>query len=130
MDKAKETLRDVVSYADQVVRDERLRADILAAIGHGAETGDRVRADIDAAGITARLTGDKKLRGKLRATLDDLENAGKRLRPERRHRIRNLALLAIAAGSAAAIAPSVRRRFAHGRVELPKSDSRAVEVPL
>jgi hypothetical protein len=130
MDKAKETLREVVSYADQIVRDERLRADILAAVGHGAETGERVRADIDAAGIKARLTGDKKLRGKLRATLDDLENAGRRLRPERRHRIRNLALVAVAAGSAAAIAPSVRRWFAHRRAELPKSGSMGVEVPV
>ena len=48
MDKAKETLRDVVSYADEVIRDERLRADIRAAVGHGSKAGDRVKKDVNA----------------------------------------------------------------------------------
>jgi len=103
MERAKETLSDVVSCADEIIRDERLRADILAAVGHGAEAGDRVRRDVDAAGIANRLAEDKKLRKKLRATLDDLESAGERLRPKRRHRIRNAALIAVAAGVAATL---------------------------
>jgi hypothetical protein len=117
MDKAKETLRDVVSYADEVVRDERLRGDILAAIGHGAEAGDRFRADIDAGGITTRLAADKKLRRNLRRALDDLENASDRLRRKRRHRVRNIVLIAAAAGVVAAIVPSARRWFAQAEVE-------------
>lgn len=117
MDKAKETLRDVVSYADEVVRDERLRGDILAAIGHGAEAGDRFRADVDAGGITTRLAADKKLRRNLRRALDDLENASDRLRRKRRHRVRNIVLIAAAAGVVAAIAPSARRWFAQPAVE-------------
>lgn len=129
MDKAKETLRGVVSYADQVMRDERLRADILSAIGHGADASDRGRADIDAAGITTRLAEDKKLRRKLRATLDDLEDAGERLHPKRRHRIRNVLLIGLAAGAVAAIAASARRWFARGSVG-PSGDPMAAEAVL
>ena len=127
LDRAKETLRDVVSYADEVIRDERLRADILSAIGHGAEAGDRVRASIDAGGITTRLAEDKKLRRKLRATLDDLENAGERLRPRRRHRIRNAMLVALAAGSVAALVPSARR-WLDRRPAGPTSDPMTAEA--
>jgi hypothetical protein len=126
MDKAKETLRDIVSYADEVVRDERLRGDILAAIGHGAEAGDRVRADIDAAGITTRLAADKKLRRKLRATLDDLDNASQRLRRKRRHRIRNIVLVAGAATTVAALMPSARRWLA-GRPGEPTREAMGAE---
>jgi hypothetical protein len=124
VDKAKETLRDVVSYADEIVRDERLRGDILAAIGHGAEVGDRVRADIDAEGITTRLATDKKLRKKLRATLDDLENASERLRRKRRHRVRNIVLITAAVAVVAAIVPSARRWLAQGTGE-PTSEAMA-----
>lgn len=109
MDKAKGTLRDVVSYADEIIRDERLRADILAAIGHGAEAGDRVRRDIEDAGITNRLAADKKLRKKLRATLDDLDSASERLRRKQRHRLRNVVLIVAGAGAVAALVPSARR---------------------
>ena len=84
-DRAKVTLRDFASYADKVVRDERLRADILAAVGHGTEAGNRIREDIDAGSIATRLAADRKLRKKLRATLDDLDNASDRLRRKRRH---------------------------------------------
>ena len=119
MDKAKGTLRDVASYADEVIRDEKLRADILAAIGHGAEAGDRLREDINAGGIASRLASDRKLRRKLRATLDDLDNASDRLRRRRRHYVRNIALIVAGAGAVAAIVPKARRSFAQGRSTPP-----------
>lgn len=109
MDKAKGTLREAVSYADEIIRDERLRTDILAAIGHGSEAGDRIRKDIDDAGIAKRLAADKKLRKKLRQTLDDLDSAGERLRRTERHRVRNVVLIVAGAGAVAAMAPTVRR---------------------
>ena len=115
MDKAKETFRDVVSYADEIIRDEKLRGDIRAAIGHGAEASDRLRAEIDAGGLTTRLASDKRLRRKLRATLDDLESAGERLRHRRRHRIRNILLIAAAATGVVAVV--VRHRLAHSEWE-------------
>jgi hypothetical protein len=117
MDKTKESLREVLSYTDRVMRDEALRADLLAAIGHGAELGDRVKNDVDADGITKRLANDKKLRKQVRAVVDDLESAGERLRQRRSHRVRNVILILAGAGAAAAMIPSVRRWFAGGSPE-------------
>jgi hypothetical protein len=111
MDKAKEALREVISYADEVVRDERLRADIRAAVGHGADASDRVKRAIATGGITTRLAGDKKLRKDLRALLDDLDNASARLRRKKRHRARNVLLIVTSAGAALAVVPNVRRRL-------------------
>ena len=107
-DRAKVTLRDFASYADKVVRDERLRADILAAVGHGTEAGNRIREDIDAGSIATRLAADRKLRKKLRATLDDLDNASDRLRRKRRHYVRNAFLVVAGAGVVAAVIPKAR----------------------
>jgi hypothetical protein len=107
-DKARDALREVISYADEVVRDDRLRADIRAAVGHGANAGDRIKRAIDTGGITTRLAEDKKLRKELRALLDDLDNASGRLRRKRRHRARNVLLIVTSAGAALAVVPNVR----------------------
>jgi hypothetical protein len=117
LDKAKASLREVVSYADSVVRDEALRANLLAAVGHGAEMTDRVRNDIDAGGIKKRLANDRKLRKELRAAIDDLDSAGDRLRRTRGHRRRNLILIVASAGAAAAIVPAARHWLADGATE-------------
>lgn len=122
MDKARETLRDVVSYADAVIRDERLRADLRAAIGHGAEAGNRIKADVDGPDATRRLADDKKLRKHVRAALADLDKASDRLRRKRRHRVRNVLLIVAAVGAAVAIVPSARRWLSGGEVE-SESDS-------
>lgn len=114
VDRAKQTLRDVASYADHVVRDERLRADILAAVGHGTEAGNRIKEDIDAGSIATRLASDRKLRKKLRATLDDLDNASDRLRRKRRHVVRNAFLIVLGAGVVAASIPKVRSLVQEG----------------
>lgn len=112
LDKAKGTLRDVVSYADQVIKDERLRADIRAALGHGAKAGARAKSDIDAGGITTRLASDKRLRKNLRALLDDLDNASDRMRHKKGHRARNLLLIVAGAGAVLAAVPNVRNWLA------------------
>ena len=109
MDRAKESLRDVVSYADEVIRDERLRADIRAAVGHGTKAGDRVKRDLDAGSITTRLAADKKLRKNVRAAIDDLESASERLRRKNRHRVRNVLLFVAGAAAALAVIPRFRR---------------------
>jgi hypothetical protein len=122
MDKAREALRDVLSYADEVVRDERLRADIRAAVGHGANASGRVKRAIDTGGITTRLADDKKLRKDLRALLDDLDNVSTRLRRRRRHRVRNVLLIVTSAGAALAVIPNVRRWLSSDGSE-PSSDN-------
>ncbi len=117
MDKAKGALRDVVSYADEVVRDERLRADIRAAIGHGATARDRLKKDIADGGITTRLAGDKKLRKNLLALLDDLDSAGDRMRRRKRHRARNVLLIIAGTGAVVAAIPGIRHFLARRRHE-------------
>jgi DNA invertase Pin-like site-specific DNA recombinase len=110
MDKAKETLRDVVSYADDIIRDERIRADIRAAVGHGSKAGARVKEGVNAGGgITTRLASDKKLRKDLRRMLDDLDSASERMRRRKSHRARNVLLIVASAGAALAVIPSVRQ---------------------
>ncbi len=108
MDKARNTVRDVVSYAQEVARDERLRADMRAALDHGAKASDRVKKDLNAGGISTRLVADKKLRQHLRAMLDDLDDAGTRLRGKRSHRIRNAVLVLVGAVTAALAFPKVQ----------------------
>jgi hypothetical protein len=115
MDKAKETLRDVVSYADEVIRDERLRADIRAAAGHGWKASDRVKEAVNGGGITTRLASDKKLRKDLRRMIDDLDSASERIRRKKSHRARNVLLIVASAGAALAVIPSVRQWLARER---------------
>lgn len=102
VDRARSTLRDVVSYAQDVARDERLRADLGAALDHGAKASDRVSANLKADGIST-LASDRKLRKNLRAMLDELDDASDRLRRKNTHRLRN-SLLVLAAGVAALFA--------------------------
>jgi hypothetical protein len=117
LDKAKASLREVVSYADSVVRDEALRADLLAAVGHGAEMSGRVRKDVDAVGIRKRLANDGRLRKELRAAIDDIDSAGNRLRRRRDHRRRNVVLIVAGVGAVAAIVPAARRWLTNGAAE-------------
>jgi hypothetical protein len=102
MDKATSKVRDAVKYAQEVARDDRLHADFRAALDNGSKASDRLKKDIRA-GSYSRLAADKKLRKNLRAMLDDLDDAGSRMRRGRSHRVRN-ALLVIAGAVAAALA--------------------------
>ena len=104
MDKARKTLRHVVSYVEDVTGDERLRADVRDAAVHGVKASERVRKDLDGDGITTRLADDKKLRKNLRAMLDDLDRAGERMRGKKRHRTRNILVLFGAAAAAFLVA--------------------------
>jgi hypothetical protein len=122
LDKAKKALREVVSYADQIVRDERLRADIRSAAGHGAKASVRVKKDVDGGGISSRLAGDRKLRRNLRAMLDDLDNASERVRRKKSRRVRNVMLMLV--GAAAALVALTKARFwLSGRTEATSTGS-------
>ena len=111
IDKAKQALRDAVAYADEVVRDERLRADIRAAVGHGTKASDRLKKEIDAGGISARLMSDAKLRKNLRAMLDDLDSAGQRMRRKKGHRARSDLFVIAGAGAVVAAISGLRHVF-------------------
>lgn len=121
VDMAKETLRDVISYADEVIRDERLRSDIRAAVGHGAKASERVKNDIESDGITTRLATDRKLRKHVRALLDDLDSASDRMRRKQGHRTRNVLLIGASAIAAIAAIVNVRRWLAPRQSDVASS---------
>ena len=108
IDKAKGTMRELAEYAQEVARDERIRADVRAALAHGSKASDQLKTEIQAGGTYSTLAANKKLRKNPRAMLDDLDDAGTRMRRGRSHRIRN-ALLVLSGAVAAALAfPRVR----------------------
>jgi hypothetical protein len=117
VDKAKRTIRDVARYAQEVAQDERLRADVSAALAHGSKAGERVKKDVEAGGIYSRLAADKKLRRNLRAMLDDLDHASDRVRRKQSHRIRNVVLMVVGAAAAALAFPRIRSWIATGSAE-------------
>jgi hypothetical protein len=108
MDKAKRTMQDVVRYAQQVAGDERLRADVSAALAHASKAGDQLKREIRAGGNSSGLATDAKLRKNVRAMLDDLDAASNRMRPRRSHRIRNLLLMLVGGVAAALALPRIR----------------------
>lgn len=108
IDKAKRTMRDIVEYTQEVARDERLRADVRAALAHGSKASDQLKKEIQAGGTYSTLAANKKLRKNLRAMLDDLDDAGSRMRRGRRHRLRNALLVLTGAVAAALAFPRVR----------------------
>ncbi|MGE5275264.1 MAG: hypothetical protein ACM3QU_16070 [Verrucomicrobiota bacterium] len=111
LDRMRTAVREAVSYVDEIASDERLRADLRAAVGHGVEARDRIRMDVTSGSIATRLANDRKLRKKIRAVLDDLDNASDRLRRRNRRRLRNVLLILGSVGAAAVATPNVRRRL-------------------
>jgi hypothetical protein len=124
LDKAKKTLREVVSYADQIARDERLRADIRSAAAHGAKASERVKKDVDG-GISTRLAADRKLRRNLRAMLDDLDSASDRVRRRNSHRVRNALLMLVGAAAALVAVPRIRLWLTDRAAEDTRGDGAA-----
>ena len=112
VDKLKGAVRDAVAYLDEIAGDERLRADVRAAIGHGSEVGDQIRDDIAAGSIATRIANDRKLRKKLRAVLDDIDSASDRMRRKERHRLRNGLLMLGGVAATAVAVPKTRRWLA------------------
>jgi hypothetical protein len=108
LDKARQTMREVAKYAQEVARDEQLRADVSSALSHGSKAGDRLKKDVEAGGIYSRLAADRKLRRNLRAMLDDLDSASDRVRRKKSHRFRNFVLMLLGAIGAAAAFVKIR----------------------
>jgi hypothetical protein len=107
-EKVKEALLSAASYADGALRDTSLHDDLRSAGDHGAVAMRRMRKNVGMSSLVIRLVEDKKLRKHMRAMLDDLDSAGDRIRGRKRHRLRNVLLLA-GVGSAVVAIPDVRR---------------------
>lgn len=106
--RAKRTTRDIVEYAREVARDERLRADVSAALAHGSKASQQLKKNLQVGGTYSTLATDKKLRKNLRAMLDDLDAASSRLRRKKSRRGRALVLMLAGAVAAALAFPRIR----------------------
>jgi hypothetical protein len=127
--KAKDMLSDAISYADGVVRDERMRSDLRSALDHGLAASQRLRSESGIAGITERLESDKKLRKNIRSMLDDLDRAADRARNRTSHRVRNTIL--VVGGAGMAVAGVVRgRRWVEAHWSESSNGSAATVPPL
>jgi hypothetical protein len=106
--RATRTTRDIVEYAREVARDERLRADVSAALAHGSKASQQLKKNLQVGGTYSTLATDKKLRKNLRAMLDDLDAASSRLRRKKSRRGRALVLMLAGAVAAALAFPRIR----------------------
>jgi uncharacterized membrane protein len=92
----------VVDYADPLLRDEKLRGQIVAAVEAALAARNRARAQTRFANLAARLAADRALRADLAEMAAQLAAARKRVRRSRRHTMRNV--LIVVAGGAGAVA--------------------------
>jgi len=110
-DKAKEALSHAVSYADEFVHDDRLRADLRSALEHAAVAARQLRDNSGVSGFSSRLAEDKDLRRSVRSMLDDLDRAAEQARRKSSHRARNGILVLAGGGVLLASFPAGRRWF-------------------
>jgi hypothetical protein len=130
--KAKDMLSDAISYADELVHDERMRSDLCSALDHGLAASERLREDSGIVGFSERLESDTKLRKSIRSMLEDLDSAAHRARHRTSHRARNTIL--VLGGAGMAVVSVVRgRRWIEAHWSMGSngtSPSQASTVPL
>jgi uncharacterized membrane protein len=99
-------------YADRLAHDGKLRDRLGAAVSHGVAASRRVQRQTGLAGTALRLAQDDDLREHLRKMIAEVENARKRLRRKRSHRMRNTMLVVAGSGAAVvAFVPQLRHRL-------------------
>ena len=99
---------DASELARQLARDRKFRKRMASAIGHGAKARRRARREVGLAGTIRRLASDERMLRELRSARDDLQQASRRIRRRRSHKLRNAALIGSLAGLAAV--PQVRQK--------------------
>jgi hypothetical protein len=92
-DKVVDAAGNVKPYVDRAMRDEKLRQDVLNAVGTARELYNELIGGRSAVTIASRVATDDEIREKLRAAVDDLRNAADRLQGKREHSGRNTTLL-------------------------------------
>lgn len=107
--RAREALRQAVTYVDAIARDDRLRADLRSAVTHGQEAAKELFTDARASRLPMRLVWDDDLRDSVRALLDDLDHAASRARKKSHTRVKKMLMITGGAGLVAAATPRFRR---------------------
>ena len=105
----------VVEYVDPLVKDEKLRERLLAAVAAAAVARRRARREVGITGYLRRLGSDPVLRAQLVELVSQLGAAKKRARKVRSHKLRNTTLVIGGAGLVIVLAPPVRGALLRGR---------------
>jgi hypothetical protein len=104
---------ELSGYGTKLVKDEKLRERLMAAVVAGASARRRARRQAGVRGLVRRLAADRVLRGQLTEMVVQLQKARHRVEKRRGHKVRNsiLVLAGFGAASAAVSLPSVRQRL-------------------
>jgi hypothetical protein len=92
---------EAIEVVDPLVKDEKLRQRLTAALAAGAAARQRVRRQTGLQGLALRLATDPVLRAQLADLGTQLAAAAKRAEPKRSHKLRTTLLLVAGAGAAA-----------------------------
>jgi uncharacterized membrane protein len=100
-----------IEYVDPLVKDEKLRERLGAALVAGAAARKRVRKQTGLTGLAQRLATDQMLRAQLVEMAVALQAAQKRAKKTHSgHRVRNTLLLVSGIGMTVAAVPSLRNK--------------------
>jgi hypothetical protein len=98
----------VVEYVDPLVKDEKLRRRVGAALTAGLAARQQVARQTGLRGLAARLGSDRVLRGQLTELADQLKATYARAEKRRSHKLRNGLLIVAGSGIVIAAVPSLR----------------------
>jgi uncharacterized membrane protein len=100
-----------VEYVDPLVKDEKLRQRLTAAIMAGVAARQRVRRQTGLTGFARRLAADPVLRAQLVEVATQLQAAQKRAKKPRSRKLRNTVLFVSGVAMVAAAVPSAREKL-------------------
>jgi uncharacterized membrane protein len=104
---------ELSGYGTDLVKDEKLRQRLMAALVAGAEARRRAKRQAGVLGFARRLASDPILQAQLVEMFVQLQKAQRRVERRRSHKLRNsvVVLAGFGAASAAVSLPSVRERI-------------------
>jgi uncharacterized membrane protein len=98
----------VSGYADPLIKDEKLRRRIAAAVAAGVAARERARRQTGLSGLASRLAADAVLRAQLLELVTQLQGAKRRAEKSRSHRLRNTVFFVSGVGMVIAAFPEAR----------------------
>ena len=104
---------ELTGYGTELVRDEKLRERLMAAVVAGAAARKRARRQAGMRAFVQRLAADPVFRAQVGEMFVQLQKAKRRVERRRSHKLRNavLVLAGFGAASAAVSIPGVRQRI-------------------
>jgi uncharacterized membrane protein len=102
----------VAEYVVPLVRDEKLRRRVSAALAAALAAQQQVRKQTGRTGIARRLASDRRFRARVEETVTQLQAAQKRAKRARSHKVRNSVLIVSGIGMIATALPWLRKTVA------------------